>query len=189
MRLRSTIGGVLAAAVLVLFVPGPAWAHSTLLRSDPADGSTVSTPLTAVSLTFNEGVKQRFSTIVVTGADGKSYVDGTPRVVDKTLSQAVQPLPAGAVTVAWRTVSADGHPIEGRFTFTNAAGTPAAPSTEAVASPAVASPAVATQAAPTRNTAAGDGSGGLPWVVAGVVAVVVLTAGAVLWRRRTMRRG
>ncbi|WP_433065027.1 copper resistance CopC family protein [Dactylosporangium sp. CS-033363] len=186
MRLRSTIGGVLAAAVLVLFVPGPAWAHSTLLRTDPADGATVSTPLTAVALTFNEPVKQQFSTIVVTGADGKSYVDGKPHAVDRTLSQAVRPLPAGAVTVAWRTVSADGHPIEGRFAFTNSAA--AAPSTDAQAPP---TPGPTTQApttqaaAPTPAAAAGDGSSGLPWAVAGGVVVVVLAGGAVLWRRRS----
>ncbi|GAA3453934.1 copper resistance CopC family protein [Dactylosporangium matsuzakiense] len=170
MRLRSTLRGLLAAAVLVVLAPAtPAWAHSRLLSSDPADGATVSTPLTAVSLTFNEGVQQQFSTVVVTGADGQSYVDGTPRVVDRTLSQAVRALPAGAVTVAWRTVSADGHPVEGRFTFTNATPGAASPAPVAAAGPGAAD--------------AGPGPDRRPWLLAGGALVVVLVGGALLWHR------
>ncbi|GAA3294798.1 copper resistance protein CopC [Dactylosporangium vinaceum] len=169
MRLRSTLRGLLAATVLVVLAPAtPAWAHSKLLSSDPADGATVSTPLTAVSLTFNEGVQQQFSTVVVTGADGQSYVDGTPRVVDRTLSQAVRALPAGEVTVAWRTVSADGHPVEGRFAFTNA-------------TPGAASPAPA--AAPGPAADAGPGPDRRPWPLAGGALAVALVGGALLWRR------
>ncbi|MFI5915099.1 copper resistance protein CopC [Dactylosporangium sp. NPDC051541] len=175
MRLRSTIRGILAAAVLTILIPAaPAWAHSRLLQSDPADGATVGTPLTAVSLTFNDGVKQQFSTVVVTGSDGKSYVDGAPRVVDKTLSQPVRPLPAGVVKVAWRTVSADGHPIEGQFAFTN--NTPGAPSP--TTAPSVAEkPAVGDDQGPDR----------WPWIVTGGFLVIVLATGAWLWHRRRNR--
>ncbi|MGI5240073.1 copper resistance CopC family protein [Dactylosporangium sp. CA-139066] len=177
MRLSATIRALLAAAVLIPLLPAtPAWAHATLLRTDPADGATVTVAVAAVTLTFNENVKQQFSTIVVTGADGQSYVDGAPRVVDRTLVQAVKPLPAGAVRVAWRTVSADGHPIEGQFGFTNAAsGAPVAPSRPPVTA--------------TAGPAAGDGeSAGWLWSVAGGVVLVVVAAGAVWWRRSSAGR-
>ncbi|GAA2326085.1 copper resistance CopC family protein [Dactylosporangium salmoneum] len=185
MRLRATFGGLLAAALLVLLVPAPpAFAHSTLLKTDPADGATVSAPPAAITLTFNENIKQQFSTIVVTGADGASYSDGAPHAVDKTLTQAVKPLPTGAVKVAWRTVSADGHPIEGRFAFTNAASAPPAAAgamTAAAPTEAPSSPQPTAVAEP-----AGDGgSSGWLWAVAGGVAVVLLAAGALLWRRRS----
>ncbi|GAA0727301.1 copper resistance protein CopC [Dactylosporangium roseum] len=187
MRLPVTIRAMLAAvaaAMLVLLAPAqPASAHARLVNSDPANGATVTTPLTAVTFTFNEMVKQQFSTVVVTGADGVSYSDGTPKSVDKTLTQAVKPLPSGAVKVAWRTVSGDGHPIEGQFTFTNAAPAPtgAVPATSAPA--AVASSAQAVVA----DQASGEaGSNGLLWAVLGGVAVVLaLAGGAVWWRRRS----
>ncbi|MFC5004843.1 copper resistance protein CopC [Dactylosporangium cerinum] len=197
MRLHVTLRATLAAAAaafLVMLLPAqPAWAHAKLVKTDPAGGATVSAPLTAVVFTFNEMVKQQFSTVVVTGPDGVSYSDGTPKSVDKTLTQPVKPLPAGAITVVWRTVSGDGHPLEGQFTFTNAAPAPtsAAPSSAAPATSAA--PMVPSAAAPTVATdRTGDSSddSGLLWVVLGAVAVVlVLARGAVWWRRRTPDQG
>ncbi len=191
MRLHVTLRAILsaaAAALLVMLLPAqPAWAHAKLLKTDPANGATVSAPLAAVTFTFNEMVKQQFSTVVVTGADGVSYSDGTPKSVDKTLTQPVKPLPAGAVRVVWRTVSGDGHPMEGQFTFTNAAPAPtsAAPSSAAATTAAAPSSDAATLAVdPTRNVDDGDSS--LIWVSLGAVAVVlILAGGAVWWRRRT----
>ncbi|WP_432993791.1 copper resistance CopC family protein [Dactylosporangium sp. CA-233914] len=195
MRLSVTVRTVLAAAAAVALIAllpaAPAWAHSKLIKTDPADGATVTTTLAAVTFTFNENVKQQFSTIVVTGADGVSYSDGAPHAVDKTLTQAVKPLPPGPVKVSWRTVSTDGHPIEGQFAFTNAAAAPstaassAAPAAAAGTSPpAAAPPGTATTAA--ADPAAGDGgSSGLLWAVAGGVVLVLLAGSAVVWRRRS----
>jgi methionine-rich copper-binding protein CopC len=190
MRLSVTVRAALAAcaALLVVLAPArPAWAHAQLLKTDPANGATVAGPLTAVTLTFNELVKQQFSTIVVTGADGVSYSDGTPRSVDKALTQPVKPLPGGAVRVAWRTVSADGHPVEGQFTFTNAA-TPA--TTESAAPAASSPPAPVTGsaqgppgAAEPRSGPAGE-SRRLVWGVLGGVLLLAALAGGVYWRRR-----
>ncbi|MET7400977.1 copper resistance CopC family protein [Dactylosporangium sp. NPDC005572] len=181
MRLiRATLAAIVAG-LLVLLVPAqPAWAHAKLLTTDPADGATVGAPLAAVTFTFNEMVKQQFSTVVVTGADGASYSDGAPTSVDKTLTQPVKPLPNGAVRVAWRTVSVDGHPIEGQFTFTSAAApTSGAPSPTPTSAPATVA----------ADPASGDddsGRSGVVWLVLGGVAVVlVLAGGAVWWRRRS----
>ncbi|MEU7875270.1 copper resistance CopC family protein [Dactylosporangium sp. NPDC049140] len=158
---------LLAAALLLLLAPAaPAFAHSRLVASDPADGAAVRAPLSAVALTFSDGVKQQFSTVVVTGPDGASYVDGAAHVADRTLTQPLRPLPNGAVRVAWRTVSADGHPIEGQFSF-NVSG----------------SAVTATSSAPAAVT---TDPGAVPWTVVVVAAIVIVLAlgAAILGRRR-----
>ncbi|MEV0131079.1 copper resistance CopC family protein [Dactylosporangium sp. NPDC050688] len=196
MRLHVTLRAPLAAAVaalLVMLLPAqPAFAHAKLVKTDPAAGATVTAPLTAVTFTFNEMVKQQFSTVVVTGADGVSYSDGTPKSVDKTLTQPVRPLPPGAVRVVWRTVSGDGHPLEGQLTFTNAAAAPtsAAPSSAAPATSAAPPSTAAPTGAAEPAASSGDGGSGLLWAALGAVAVLlVLAGGAVWWRRRTPGRG
>ncbi|WP_327000223.1 copper resistance protein CopC [Dactylosporangium sp. NBC_01737] len=193
MRLHVTLRAPLAAtaaALLVMLLPAqPAWAHAKLVKSDPAGGATVSAPLTAVTFTFNEMVKQQFSTVVVTGADGASYSDGTPKSVDKTLTQPVKPLPGGAIKVVWRTVSVDGHPIEGQFTFTNAA---PAPTSAAPSSPPPATSTAPAAPSSTALTAAADPTVDdgddrtVLWLALGGIAVVLALAGGTLWwRRRT----
>ncbi|WP_433607560.1 copper resistance CopC family protein [Dactylosporangium sp. CA-139114] len=166
-----------AAALVVVLVPAqPAFAHSQLVRTDPAANTTVSTPVTAVTLTFNEMVKQQFSTVVVTGADGLSHSDGTPRSVDRNLTQSVKALPAGKVTVAWRVVSADGHPVEGQFAFTYAA--PAAASVPSTAA------STATPVASQAGTSSGLSGAG--WAaIGGALLLVVLVGGWLWWRRPT----
>ncbi|WP_433089042.1 copper resistance CopC family protein [Dactylosporangium sp. CA-052675] len=189
--MRCTIRVLLVAAALVLLAPAtPAFAHSRLVASDPADGAAVRTPPNAVALTFSDGVQQQFSTVVVTGADGASYVDGAPRVTDRTLTQPLRPLPNGAVRVAWRTVSADGHPIEGQFSFTVSgsgapagSGVPAATATPSTPPAAAATPSATPSAAPD----AAGGSGATPWIVGGGV-VIALLAGAVFAGSRRRRR-
>ncbi|MFG1922569.1 copper resistance protein CopC [Cryptosporangium sp. NPDC048952] len=160
----------------------PAKAHSNLAGSSPKADSTVTAAPKQVTLTFGEVIRGNFSTVVVTGPDGVRYGDGKASAVDKTLSQPVKPLVAGKYTVAWRVVSADGHPIQGVFTFT--ADLPAAPSP----SPTEPAPNVS-EPAPSQSPAAAteptdDGSSPLPWVIAGVAAVLALAGATLLARRR-----
>ena len=105
-------------AVTVLSQPGPALAHAALLDTAPADGTTVTTVTTEVTLTFNEPVRATFSTVAVTGPDGVAYGDGELSVVNNVVHQPVYPLRSGDYQVAWRVVSADGHPVSGTFAFT-----------------------------------------------------------------------
>src|SRR5258706_14317873 len=113
---RHAAPGVIAllTALAVVAVPAsPAWAHAKLQRTSPASGATVTEAITTITLTFNEMVKQQQTTVTVTGPDGISYSDGSARSVDKSVLQAVKPLPAGAIHVVWKTVSPDGDPIQG----------------------------------------------------------------------------
>ncbi|MGI5240716.1 copper resistance CopC family protein [Dactylosporangium sp. CA-139066] len=190
----ASSGPVLAAALVVMVPAQPAFAHSQLVKTDPAANATVSTPVTAVTLTFNEMVKQQFSTVVVTGADGVSYSEGTPRSVDRNLTQAVKALPTGKVMVAWRVVSADGHPVEGQFAFMYAVPAPSgaasvsAPASASVSAGAVLVPSAAASIAAPIASRAGTSSGlsGAIRAAIGVALLLVVLAGGWLWwRRRT----
>jgi methionine-rich copper-binding protein CopC len=119
----------LLAAVPVLWMAPPAAAHAYLVSSSPADGATVGPVPNAVSLTFDEAVHRSFAAVVVTGPDGRRWDTGSPTVVGATVRQDLAPLPAaGRYAIAYRVVSADGHPVgqQLHFTFAPPAGyTPA----------------------------------------------------------------
>jgi methionine-rich copper-binding protein CopC len=185
---RATAGAVAAFAALLAFgvAASPAWAHARLLHSSPADNTTVTEPVTTVTLTFSEPVKQRSTTIVVSGSDGASYSDGAARVIDTDVTQAVRPLRAGPVRVTWRTVSADGDPIQGEFGFTvvpTAAPTSAAPSPTPPATGQV-PPSAATSPRDTADTQPTRASVPWVWVSIGAGVLAVLAGGVVWWRRR-----
>jgi copper resistance protein C len=172
---------VLAAVLLAVVVPAaPASAHSKLKSTSPAANATVTTALTEISLTFNEPVKQQNTTIAVNGPDGVSYSDGAARRVDNTVTQAVKPLPTGAISVVWKTVSTDGDPISGQFAFTNTAAPPAS------AAPAPSPTAAAVSSAtPNAQPAADERSGGgLWWVLGAAAAVLLVAAGGFVWVRK-----
>jgi methionine-rich copper-binding protein CopC len=111
---------VLAGGALVLGSAGAASAHDFLVSTNPADGSTVTEPLTTVALTFNEPPLTQSGTAIaieVHDPSGTNVASGSVSIVDSTLSIAVAPGAQGGYTVLWQTVSADGHPVSGQFGF------------------------------------------------------------------------
>ncbi|MFI6760066.1 copper resistance protein CopC [Micromonospora sp. NPDC050417] len=175
-----TVPAVAGIAVLLAGVPAaaPAWAHSRLLGTDPADGATVTRQVAAVRLTFDELVRADLSTVVVEGADQRRYGDGPVRVVDHEMSQPVHPLRSGDYRVAWRAISADGHPVQGEFRFTVAL----PPGQEPAEPVQPAQPAEADRADATATTPAGPD--GRWWCAGGAVALVVAAAGLIRVRHR-----
>ena len=173
--LAATLGAAVLAVAGLVIGASPAWAHNVLKSSNPTDGERVARTPSSVVLTFDEPAIALGTKLVVTGPEGPAQI-GTPRLVDKTVTQDLQPgAPAGAYTVDWRVTSADGHPISGSFTFTaKAAGVPST------------APSFAPQpsTAPTAPTARGSSA---LWLVAG--AVIVLAAGLLAVGRRRWRHG
>jgi methionine-rich copper-binding protein CopC len=111
-----------AAALVLLFVgTGPADAHASLVSTSPADGSRISTAPATVELTFSEDVGSGF--VAVTAPDGtklktsRAHISGAQVHADLAASDQ-----RGRYTVAYRVVSADGHPVSGAFTFTTTSG-------------------------------------------------------------------
>lgn len=188
----------LVATLLLLLTATPASAHDGLLGSDPADGATLTTAPGQVVLTFSGDQLAVGSAVVVTGPDGGSWSTGESAVDGATLTQPLAAdLPAGAFTVAWRSVAGDGHPIEGSFAFSVADPADPEPSAgEATAAPEPTGPGVT--AAPVPDPT-GEDSDGAPaaepgdeagpssvtvgWII-GAIAVAAAAALAVVAARR-----
>jgi methionine-rich copper-binding protein CopC len=179
---RQLVVGLVAGVALLLGA-GTAFAHDVLTASDPANGSSLATGPSKVTLTFDLPVKEYFSTITVLGPDGNHYEGGASTVDGSTVSAPVQPLgPAGAYTIGYRIVSDDGHPVSGsvRFTLTQAGpghGVPAAESAGSsaeAAAPSPGQPGGPDGSGGSGGQASDSGSGGIPawpWVVGGVLLV------------------
>ncbi|WP_433375795.1 copper resistance CopC family protein [Actinoplanes sp. CA-142083] len=164
----AVVAGVLAAAGLAT----PAFADAALRETTPRDGATVAEAPGEVRFTFNEDLQERFTTVKVTRPGG------TAVVVDKAVTDGptvTQPLPGtlepGQYTVAFRIVSADGHPVSGKTTF-RVQVPPASPSATAQPSePAPATTATSAAAIPAED----DGGAGVwLWVIGGVILAAVV---------------
>lgn len=121
-RLRAA--ACLGAAILLTQLVGvlPAYAHASLVSTNPADGATVRTLPTEMSATFSENLGTP-AYLVVTASNGDDVTNGEPTVLDDAVSVPLKdPGIRGEYSVSYRVVSADGHPIEGTLTFTVATG-------------------------------------------------------------------
>jgi copper resistance protein C len=176
--LRALAVGLLCALALLVGT-SPAFAHTRLESSDPADGASLDTAPQQVSLTFNESIPAEFVQVTVIGPDGANYQTGTVTATDGVLRTAVAPLgPAGRYEIGYRVVSDDGHPVTGSvaFTMTTAGTTAATSAAPAPPSAAGAAPAAPTPAQPSPAAAAQPDDGGAPvwpWIVGAVVLVGV----------------
>lgn len=178
-----TLLTVLAMALLALLVGAPpAGAHAGLVDSDPADGSTVTELGPEVVLTFSEEVSAPV-TVIVTDPAGTGLQDGDAVVDGAEVRQAVDPAAeAGLHTLAYRVVSADGHPITGQVRFTVDPGPAAEPTAEPTATDPV-DPDAAVDAAEENDD---DPSALAIWGTAAVLAVV-LVVGFLAYLRRKPR--
>lgn len=189
---------ILLTAALALLGAGPASAHSALVSTDPADGSSLRTAPTAVTLTFNEDVKGQFSKVIVTDPKGRQVAEAAT-VAGPVVSAR---LPAGLVDgryrVVYSVVSADTHRIAGELHFTlatsgaptstSSTSSPATTSAPASSSPTSTSPATTSPTAQPASPSASPSSGGSsrwPWVG---LALVLAVGGLVSLSRLTRRR-
>ena len=118
---RSTLAaaGLSFAFVLVLVFgfAGAAAAHSRPEATAPANGEVVAETPPVVAISFDEPM--RVTRIELTNAGGDAFaLERTDEMAPVTRFEATPPpLPAGRYTVKWRGLSADGHPMSGRFSF------------------------------------------------------------------------
>lgn len=125
--------GVLAAAGLLALGPAAgASAHDYLVSSTPKDGSTQTTALSDVVLTFNDRVLDLSgdgsSNVVEVTSGGKHYEAGCPTIADTAVTTPVSLGESGEYTVTWQVVSADGHTVSDsvQFAYVKPAGATAA---------------------------------------------------------------
>ncbi|MEV0593628.1 copper resistance CopC family protein [Nonomuraea cavernae] len=134
-----------------LGISPPALAHNVLVSSDPKDGATLSASPERITLVFDQSVRRGYAQIGVTGAGGSSWADGAATVAAERVSVKVRALPAGGTyVVGYRILSADGHPVTGKITFTLAAALPTGPA-QADAARADAARADAARADPAQS--------------------------------------
>jgi methionine-rich copper-binding protein CopC len=170
--IRAAAVAVLAGLLLVLGA-GPAGAHSSVVGSDPADGSSIGAGPPAVTVTLDEPLQAGFGTVTVVGPDGNLWSTGDTRIDGSAATVDVRPLgPAGVYTIGFRVISADSHPVSGSRTFTlttAGSGTPGPPADAAAAS-----------------TTGGSGGGVPAWAF--VVGAVIVFGGGLVLALRSGRR-
>ena len=121
MKINRTIPALLAGLAFTAAAAAPVFAHAALTGTAPAEDANAS-DINSVTLTANEelldlGGGEGF-VLAVTDTNGYFYGDGCVTVDGSSASMPVALGDAGEYTVAYRVVSADGHPIEGSWTFT-----------------------------------------------------------------------
>ncbi|MCU1625418.1 MAG: copper resistance protein CopC [Pseudonocardia sp.] len=189
MNTRTTLRGAavgLVATLALLLGASPAFAHAEFESSDPADGASLATGPSTISVTFSDTMQQGFNELTVIGPDGTTHYENGEVLADgDTVSVGVNPLgPAGRYQIGYRVLSDDGHPVSGSVAFTLTAPGPAAAQ---LASSAAAAPAPA-DAAPAPVAQQDTGSGGSP-VWPWIVGAVVLVAAGVFVAMRLGRGG
>jgi copper transport protein len=110
-----------ALAVLVvvaLAVPATAAAHARLVRTVPADGSTLTRAPRVVLVEFDDTVRAAQGNAAVANDSRRSVLAAPARTRGRTLQLPLAPgLRVGAYTVRWSIVSEDGHKEEGLVAF------------------------------------------------------------------------
>lgn len=118
-----------AFVTLLTLAPAvPAQAHTALTSSDPADESAVQTTPERIQLRFTDPMSSEFSKVSITiGTSPRRILVVDPETSGSTVSVDLSdvdlpPSPRGSGDVAWdvayRVVSADGHPVDGSIRFT-----------------------------------------------------------------------
>lgn len=171
-------GGLLSAS--------PAHAHDELVSSDPAADAALDALPGQLTLTFSGelATDPGATELAVTDASGASLAAGDPVVAGTVVTQALSGTASGVVTVLWKVVSSDGHPISGEYAFTvTAAPAPTAtPTDEPTATPTDEPDEIATPEPLVTATPASDDSSFSdvwPWVVGGLL--VAGLGGAVVY--------
>lgn len=196
-RTRLWITSVLTAVIVSLLGLGsPAFGHAELISSSPKSGANLDTAPKSVSFKFGEKLMSRGNAITATDTEtGIRLKLGAVKVDGRKLSVGwPKSAPAGQYRVAYRAVSADGHPITGRIVFTYSQPSPAAVAEPAPTALPDQNPAPTADPARTTDTAAALGitpleypvnSSALVWIVlAGFLGLVVAGGAALSTSRR-----
>ncbi|MEK9898513.1 MAG: copper resistance CopC family protein [Actinomycetota bacterium] len=211
----------LAATTATVFVLSVAMApttsaHADLQVSTPADGESLEIAPEEIRLTFSEELFEELVEISILDAAGDLYstieVEQTPPPGTDVIFPWPTQAPPGDYSIAYRVVSADGHPVTGTISFSYAAtaaepstpepspsdtapqptpsdSTPSAESSTPAASPAASSPTASapspSSATESSTSSSTDSSSGTTLVVLGVVLLLgVIATSAIIARAR-----
>ena len=107
----------LSLALTLASLTGVARAHSKDEATLPVDGAVLKSAPETIGMTFDRPM--RVTLIILTDANGDEHdLSRTDNMQPVTSFEAAPaPLPAGSYTIEWRGLSADGHPMQGSFSF------------------------------------------------------------------------
>jgi methionine-rich copper-binding protein CopC len=188
-RILTAAATLSLSVAAIIGVSAPALAHSDELKTSPAAGATVDAGRIPVTLTFGEelltGDDSISHQIVITNEAGERVPALCASADGFELSTAAAIDQPGKYTVIWRTVSADGHPVDGTFDFKvvnntdyDAAADPVDACAEAIASEGmvVATPLAVDAPLMARDAQSSDSVPGALFIGAGFVVVLVVIA-------------
>lgn len=112
MKTQSLLSGLALVAFGVI-----ANAHAHLQKSNPADGSVITTSPPNLVLNFSEAARLTALTIRK-GDDPQQSLKPLPTTAAQQISVPLPQLTPGSYAVTWRVVSDDGHVMAGALHFT-----------------------------------------------------------------------
>jgi len=118
-RTASVAGAGLLTLVLLLVGAAPAAAHAALISTSPAAGTRLTDAPHQATITFNEVVTAQAGAVRVYDSRGHRLETGRLSRANggRSLQVSLPSLDDGGYVVAWRVVSADGHPVGGAVTW------------------------------------------------------------------------
>src|SRR5436305_1289423 len=115
------LAALLGAAALAS--PAAAFAHATLLRTEPADGTVLASAPRQVTVFFDDRVRVGQGNAAIANDSGRSVLSGQPVARGHTLVLPIRRrLANGDYSIRWSIVSDDGHPERGVLAFGVGAG-------------------------------------------------------------------
>lgn len=185
-RRRLWIAALIGAGALIALAPR-AIAHTALVSTDPQDGAILAEPPVVVTLAFDEELLPGANNLAINLQDGTTVVsvpaEPTGRQVSIPWPDELGP---GSYQVAYRVVSADGHPVAGAIWFTIGG-----PESIVAAQSRAASPVPVLTSVPAASAGPGSGQTGAPSsttalaLIVGGLAAAILAGISVPLRRRS----
>lgn len=173
MNVKRALTAVVASAAFLLSPAGsglPAHAHDVVVRSNPADGSTVQQAPRQLELEFSGIPKDTFNTVALSNQQtGEVLFSATPQLDNQIIRVDIPAdiqLAPGDYKVGFQITSSDGHATRGMTTFTLAGDVSTTPTSEEMVA--------SSSEAPYSNQQF------LYMLIGGLVALVAIVVGIVL---------
>jgi methionine-rich copper-binding protein CopC len=121
MKRMVTAGSSILLVFASLWSGGAAMAHDEVVSVYPESGSSVDAGVIDLNITFNEEVLTTENAtgfdVVVSNSQGEPQTVACISPMGSSLSARVAIGKAGEYKVLWHSVSSDGHPSEGEYSF------------------------------------------------------------------------
>lgn len=118
-RVASIAASAMLTVAGVVGMAGPAWAHDSIVHSNPAQDSAVDKMPERLTLEFSGEPRPGFNTVALS-SQGNVLFSGEPQINGRTLTvdlpSDLQAKP-GDYTVGYQITSSDGHATRGSFGF------------------------------------------------------------------------